>query len=119
MQITIIQNHTSPIVDEFAEKMVTLNLLYYASEAAGEMDFDSIEEMHEAVKRAMELCISDGISLKGNFQRVYKCSDDGIVYDWKLSVLAYKLVCISGKSSNPNVARLTIQLLKNQHLNHF
>lgn len=119
MQLTIIQTHASPVVDEFAEKMAMLNLINYASEAAMEMEFESLEEMHESVKRAMELCMSAGISIKGNFQRIYKCSDGGIVYDWKLSMLAYRLVCLSGNSSNPNVARLTIQLLKNEHLNHF
>ena len=119
MELTIIQTHTSPVVDEFAEKLAGLNLLYYASEAATEMEFDSLEELHESVKRAMELCMSTGISIKGNFQRVYKCFNDGVTYDWKLSLLAYRLVCISGKPWNPNVARLTVQLIKDQHLNQF
>ena len=118
MQLTI-QTHTSPLVDEFAEKMATLNLIAYASDAATQMEFDSLEELHESVKRAMELCMSAEIPIKGNFHRVYKSSADGIVYDWKLSLLAYRLVCLSGKPSNPSVARLIIQLIKNEHLNHF
>lgn len=85
MQLTVIQTHTSPVVDEFVEKMTTLNLSAYASEAAIEMEFDSLEELHESVKRAMELCMSAGIPVKGNFQRVYKSSVEGILYDWKLS----------------------------------
>jgi hypothetical protein len=119
MQLTLIQTHTTPVVEEFAEKMATLNLLYYASEAALEMEFDSMEELHDSVKRAMEFCLSAGIPIKGNFQRVYKCFDDGITYDWKLSPLAYRLVCFSGKPSNPNVARSFIQLIKDDHVNHF
>lgn len=83
------------------------------------MEFDSQEELYESVKRAMELCMSAGIPVKGNFQRIYKSSADGIVYDWKLSTLAYKLVCVSGKPSNPSVARLTVQILKNEHIKHF
>jgi hypothetical protein len=119
MQLTLIQTQTTPVVDEFAEKMAVLNLLYYASEAVTEMGFDSPEELHDSVKRSMEFCLSAGIPIKGNFQRVYKCFNDRVMYDWKLSVLAYRLVCLSGKSSNPNVARLIIQLIKNEHLNHF
>ncbi len=119
MQLTIAQTRTSAATDEFAEKMRMLNLTAYASEAATEMEFDSLEELHGSVKRAMELCLSAGIPIKGNFQRVYKSSVDGIVYDWKLSVLAYRLVCLNGKSSNPTVARLAIKLIKNEHLNHF
>jgi hypothetical protein len=106
-------------VEEFMEKIESRNLLYYASEAATEMEFDSLEELHSSVKRAMELCISAGIPIKGNFQRVYKCFDDGLTYDWKLSLLAYKLVCLSGNVNNPNVSRLNIKLIKEQHINHF
>lgn len=119
MQLTLIQTHTSPVVDEFADKPAELNLLRYASEAVKEMEFDSLEEMHESVKRAMKLCLAAGVPIKGNFRRVYKSFADGIMYDWKLSLLAYKLVCISGKYSNPNVAFMNIQLIKNEHLNHF
>lgn len=119
MELTVVQTHTSSVVDEFAEKVAALNLMYYASDAASEMEFDSLDELHESVKRAMELCMASGISMKGNFQRVYKSFDGGLTYDWKLSLLAYRLVCISGRSSNPMVSRLIIQLIKNDHLNHF
>jgi hypothetical protein len=119
MQLTIIQVNNSPVIGEFMERMEAFNLQYYASDAATEMGFDSLEELHNSVKRAMELCLSSGISIKGNFQRVYKSFDDGLIYDWKLSLLAYKLVCASGNSTNPKVAKLIIQLIKDQHLNHF
>ena len=119
MQLTIIHSQTSPVVDEFEEKLAMLNLVHYASEAINEMEFESLEELHESVKRAMEICISAEISMKGNFLRVYKSYVEGITYDWKLSELAYKLVCISGNPSNPNVAHAIIQLIKNEHLNHF
>jgi restriction endonuclease Mrr len=119
MELTLVQTQTSPVVDEFLEKLADLNLLYNASEAALEMEFETLEELHDSVKRAMEYCLSAGIPIKGNFQRVYTCFDDGITYDWKLSPLGYRLVCLSGKPSNPNVARLTIRLVKEEHLNNF
>jgi hypothetical protein len=119
MESSLIQTRTSPIVDEFMEQMVSLNLVEYASSAFGEMEFESTEELFDAVKRAMDLCLSAGLPIKGNFQQVYKCSSEGILYDWKLSALAYRLVCVNGKTSNPTVARLMITLIKNEHLNHF
>ena len=82
------------------------------------MEFENISEFHQAVKRSMELCLQAGISLDGNFRQIYKCSYEGIEYDWKLSILAYKLVCLNGASSNAKVARMQIELLKVQHLNH-
>jgi hypothetical protein len=119
MQLTIIPKHAYPLLDEFADQMAALSLIAYASEAANEMEFDSMDELQESVKRAMEICISAKIPLKGNFKRIYKSSVDGLMYDWKLSLLADRLVRISGKSSNPNVAHLTIELIRNEHINHF
>jgi uncharacterized protein YqgV (UPF0045/DUF77 family) len=119
MKLAVIESRTSTVVDEFVEQMEELNLIHSASEAATEMGFDSIDELHESIKRAMDLCLSSGISIKGNFKRIYKSFDNELTYDWKLSLLAYKLVCLNGKPSNPNVAKLNIQLIKNEHLNHF
>ncbi len=119
MQVAIIESHTSPVVDEFVDKLAELSLVRYASEAVNEMDFDSLEELNESVKKAMEICQFSGISMKGNFLRVYKSYSEGITYDWRLSPLAYKLVCICGNTSNPNVASAIVHLIKNEHLNHF
>jgi uncharacterized protein YqgV (UPF0045/DUF77 family) len=119
MHLAIIQRQNSSYADEFAENSSAKNLLYYASEAATEMEFDSLQELHAAVKTAMELCLAAGIPIKGNFLRIYKSFGGELTYDWKLSVLAYKLVCVKGSPTNPNVARLIIQLIKEQHLKHF
>lgn len=97
---------------DFLEQLKDLNLVKYASEAAAEMEFDDAEELSETVKRAMELCIHAGIPVEGNFRLTYMCSHKGIVYDWKLSLLAYGLVCMNGPSSNSNVAGMQIDLLK-------
>lgn len=97
---------------EFLEQLKDLNLVRYASEAAYEMEFGGMEEINATVKRAMELCIHAGIPIEGNFKLTYMCSNKGITYDWKLSVLAYQLVCLNGSSSNSNVARMQIDLLK-------
>lgn len=94
------------------EQLKDLNLIKYASEAASEMEFSGIEEINATVKRVMELCISAGIPIEGNFRLTYMCSSKGITYDWKLSLLAYQLVCLNGSSSNSNVARMQIDLLK-------
>lgn len=96
------------------EQLKEINLMYYASSAAEEMQFEDIAELHEAVKRAMELCLHSRIPIDGNFKRVYKSSYNGIVYDWKLSLLAYKLICINGGSANPNVARMQVDMIKKQ-----
>ncbi len=112
MELVASHTYQSASVKEFIEQLKELNLVRYASDAAAEMEFDGIDELTDAIKRATEICIHAGIPLEGNFRRVYLCSGEGIVYDWKLSVLAYRLVCVNGWTSNPNVARLQIDLLK-------
>ncbi len=75
------------------------SLILYASEAALEMHLGSAEELCEAVRRAMELCMAQGLPLKGNFRRVCKASSKGTVHDWKLSEVAYKMVMFCGKEA--------------------
>ena len=118
MEITVNKTYVTPGMETFAKQIQEFNLICYASEAAKEMEFEDVSEFHNAVKRSMELCLQAGIPLNGNFKQIYKCAFDGIEADWKLSVLAYRMVCLNGGSTNGNVARLQIELLKNQYLSH-
>lgn len=114
MELVTTQTYDNSVAIElFIKQIKELNLVFYASEAAREMGFEDIREFHGAVERAMDLCLCSEIPLDENFSRIYKCSANGIEYDWKLSSLAYKLVCLNGASSNPSVARMQIELLTN------
>lgn len=117
MELATNKIHIGSVIETFMKQAQEHNLTHNASEAAEEMEFEDVSEFHNAVERTMKLCLQAGIPLEGNFKRIYKCSCDGITYDFKLSVLAYRMVCLNGGSSNSNVARLQIELLKNQHLN--
>ncbi len=112
MELIIRQTDTNPVIDYFLEQMKDLNLVCYASDVAKEMEYVNEIELEEAIQRSMELCQKANIPLDFNFKRIYKSSFDGLIYDWKLSFLAYKLVCINGGTYNPNVAQLQIQLIK-------
>ena len=114
MELIITQSHQSPVINYFLEQMKDLNLIYYASDLAREMEFEDHLELEEAVKRSMELCRQANIPVDFNFKRIYKSSFNGIMYDWKLSALGYQLVCLNGGTFNPNVAQMQIKLLKNQ-----
>ncbi|MDP3555981.1 MAG: damage-inducible protein D [Bacteroidota bacterium] len=118
MELTTSKIFTTSEMETFVKQIQEFNLICYASEAAKEMEFEDLSEFHEAVQRSMELCLTVGIPLEGNFKQVYKCSYDEIEYDWKLSVFAYRMVCLNGGSSNANVARMQIELLKNYNQHH-
>jgi len=112
MNIAVVTFPENNYFHQVAEVAAEKNLVYYASEAAGEMRFESVDELQEAVKRAMELCRASGLPLSMNFRRIFKSSPLGIVFDWRLSALAYRLVQLNGNPSNPFIARLQIDLLK-------
>jgi hypothetical protein len=112
MELALTQTSQSLVVENFLEQLRELNLVRYASDAADDMEFEGIEEFNEAVKRAIELCIHAGIPVNQHFKRVYKTSVNSIVYDWRISELGYRLICLNGSTSNPKVARMQMEVLK-------
>ena len=112
MELTVITFPEHNYYHEAAELIAEHNLVYYASVAGNEMGFETFDELQEAVKRAMELCLSIGLPINRNFKRIFRSTSLGILFDWKLSVLAYHLVQLNGGTSNPQVARLQVDLLK-------
>lgn len=117
MRTALAKTYVCPEVEDFMKQLKELSLVAYASEAAKEMGFGSNNELVNAVKRSIQICENSGVPVEGNFKPVYKCSADGIEFDWKLSGLAYNLVCINGESVNPKVASKQIELLKYNKLN--
>lgn len=113
MNLAVITFPTDNYYHKIAELEAEQNLVYYASEAADEMGFESYDELQEAIKRSMKLCETTGLPLRNNFRRIFKSSSMGVVFDWKLSVLAYRLVQLNGDTANNQVARLQIDLVKN------
>jgi hypothetical protein len=97
---------------ETEEIIVEHNLTRYASEAAETMGFETNEELQLAVRRAMESCEATGRPVSRNFRRIFKSSPYGIIFDWKLSIFAFRLVKLNGSASNPKVAELQAQMLK-------
>ncbi len=112
MELTVIAFPEHNYYHEAAELRAEQNLVYYASEAAENMGFETLEELQDAVKRAIELCLSTGLPINCNFKRVFTSTSLGIVFDWKLSALAYHLVQLNGSASNPQVAKMQLELLK-------
>ncbi len=116
MQLIPALSYPPTNIEDFTKQVNEMDLVCYASEAAHEMRFKDINEFHEAVQHAMEVCLFAGYPLEKHFKSIYKCSSFGIVYDWKLSTLGYLLVCMHGCSTNPSVAKMQIELLKNEEL---
>ncbi len=98
MEVTRMKAYEVPVIESFVESIKELNLVYYASDVAKEMnmEFKDEREYGEAVKNAMDICLQTNIPIEGNFKKIYTCSCDGISNDWKLSEVAYMLFCLYG-----------------------
>ena len=118
MQNVMVVKEENFILKDIAERIEEEGLVRFASEAALDMDFSNMDELENAIRRSYNICIAAEIPIKGNFKRIYTCSPDGIICDWKLSVLAYNLVCLNGDSSSFKVAKMQVSLLKNEFTKH-
>jgi len=116
MELLLAQTNQNSSIDNFLDQMKELNLIYYASDLEKQIDFGDNTELNDAVMRSMKLCKEANIPVDFNFKRIYKCSSDGIIHDWKLSILGYQLVCINGKAYNADIVQMQIDFLKNRSL---
>ena len=116
MELIIAKPYYASSTDTFAKIAQELDLNYYASEAAKEMEFVNLIELEDAIKRSIELLIQAKIPVEGNFKRIYTCSNKSVTLDWKLSILGYLLVCLNGSSKNEKVARMQISILKEYYM---
>lgn len=115
MELITIKKYEPEVFKRFEKHINEGDFVCFASEAAEKMEFKNSNEYHKAIKSAMELCLHAGLSIENNFRQVYSCSIEGrILFDWKLSSLAYYLVCMNGETTNPKVAKMQIELLINK-----
>ena len=112
MQIITRSVNSNPIFADIHEQLRELNYVRFASEAAYSMEFSDRQELDQAIRRAIEICMTAGLHLEDHFKRIYICTESGIVTDWKLSIYGYQLVCLNGSPSNENVARMQTSLVK-------
>lgn len=97
--------------DAFLEGLRYQKLKYYASELSQAIAIESFEELKSAVNRAMNACRAQQLETDDHFKPIYRCEESQLINDWKLSPLAYCLVLINSNPSNPQVARLQLQLV--------
>ncbi|HLG02233.1 MAG TPA: damage-inducible protein D [Bacteroidia bacterium] len=94
------------------QDLVESEMPRYASEAATGMHFSDPRLMADAVGRAGNVCASLGLPLRNHFKRVYRCDHTGVYTDWKLSDLAFRLVCLNGDCCSTQVANLQMLMLQ-------
>src|SRR5688572_27080523 len=61
---------------------------------------NSLDELEEAVNRAMVVCRHGGITIEKNFRALFVASNNGLIKEWRLSDLARKLILLNANPAN-------------------
>lgn len=114
--LVVLESDKSSVFNRIRKFILEMDLIYYASDIAGDMEFKDMKELTGAINRAMNICSSAGVPLEENFKTIYRGSEKGLLLDYKLSAFAYKLICLNGEPYNSCVAQMQVNLLQNQNL---
>ena len=97
---------------EFIDAAIDSNMRHYASEMIELVDIGKEDELQGAMLRAQEACKVMGIPLENHFKKVYRDAEHEVVCDYKLSPLAFGLVCVNASPANKNIARIQVEMVK-------
>ncbi|HXH19746.1 MAG TPA: hypothetical protein VNJ07_11755 [Chitinophagales bacterium] len=97
--------------EEFMDSVFERELNHFASELLS-MGFHDINQIEQSIHRAIMVCRTASIPVRGNFRSVFVCTESVIVRDWRLSDMAMKLAIINADAGNPLAARVQVELIK-------
>ncbi len=75
------------------------------------LDF-SYEELHRAVSRAMNACLTVDEPMEYHFQCTYLCHQRTVVPSWRLSETAFRLVMLNANPVHPRVAKFQMSVVR-------
>ena len=107
-----VENYNSPHFEEFLHSLQERKLRYYASELQKILELPQLNQLDEALRRAMHVCRSQQLELAEHFKPIYRCEETGVLKDWKLSPLAWCLVMMNADPAYPEVARMQLALIR-------
>jgi hypothetical protein len=110
VRIDILQEN--PAFLAFLSGVQESHLHYRASQIQERLGYTHLNQLEEAIRRAMAACRAQGLPLEEHFKPVYCSMEHDLQRDWRLSSLAYALVLLNSDPAHPEVARLQFSLLK-------
>lgn len=103
---------TNPYFEEFLHSFQERRLRFYATELQHTLELPELQQLEDALSRAMDVCRSQQLELAEHFKPIYRCEVSGVIKDWKLSPLAWCLVMINANPAHPEVARMQLTLIQ-------
>lgn len=102
----------NPYFEEFLKGLNEQNFRFYASDIQEKLGLNKLSELDESIRRAMSACRSQQLPLDEHFKPIYRCQEQKVILDWKLSVLGYGMVLLNSNPAHPLVGRLQLSLLQ-------
>lgn len=103
---------TNSYFEEFLRGVQNRELRFYASDLLAALELNRINELADAVKRAMRACQSQKLPLDDHFKAIYRCQEHDLILDWKLSGLGYSMVLLNSDPACPLVAQMQLELIR-------
>lgn len=110
MHLVVYEKRSSDAIDDFSKAVTDTELRYYASSLM-ELGIGSIDEIHGAIGRAMQICNALHVPVRSHFKVIYLYKNGTLITDWRLSEMARKLVLLNADPTNPVVAKIQLRLL--------
>jgi hypothetical protein len=105
-------NH-SHLFDEIEERFADKAMHHYASELLEKCLKDE-QELETAMQRTMIALCGAHLSCREHVKKVFVSYGDSIRNDWLVSDLAFRLIIMNADVSNPIVARLQVEIVKDR-----
>lgn len=105
------EDYRNEEMDRFLDQLQDLELKF----AAGSLlrwGFEDRHQIERAVEKAIRVCELAHISVNAHFRPVYISYKEEIMADWKLSLLAVRLILINSELPEEILARLQVEFLK-------
>ena len=106
-----VERNIPDILDEAASTQCR----FLGSDLMQALGYESWERFSEALASAMRGCAALGFPLHHHFQPVFRCEDNGLIRDVKLSVLGCCFVTIHAEPALPPVAHAQLFFLTHLH----
>ena len=110
MNIVVYEKRSSEAIDDFSKAVTDTELRYYASSLI-ELGIGSMDEIHGAIGRAMQICNALHVPARSHFKVIYLYKNGTLITDWRLSEMARKLILLNADPANPVVAKIQLRLL--------
>ncbi len=101
-----------PFIGDFIRRLTEYRMNRYASEIFQLLELETEKQFADALEKTIEVLQKAGIPAEHHIMPVYKDVRQTLIADYKLSPLAFGLLCMHVEPVNEKIARLRVEWIK-------